>query len=316
MICCSLVAFMAFFVSRMANHKYHTVNRNLGYELHLYRIKDYFRSEPSGEWAARMLDVGWEEAMCTARVVQSTLFNYIYTDNNIRPVKWFSWPWWRDFHWINTQWFKPFRLVEEHNPKNYKESAKIYTWYDTKKLIGSESNYHPGNYLRNIHMILHAIGGFSVILVWAFYVYSVYLVLPDFGRSFLKILYLTEFGGFNLLFTLFFISQVRRHNSFRDILESSILSIQSSAVVWRIVTTCHILGKECAFYKNGSYMSYTRYTYGLAKEATNNFYRIHKWLAEWVECCEEKEKMERQFDQLFPREKEPPYLDYLPGFEP
>src|ERR1041385_3172482 len=39
--CNALLIFTLLAVARMANHKYSTMNRNLGYELHLNRLKDY-----------------------------------------------------------------------------------------------------------------------------------------------------------------------------------------------------------------------------------------------------------------------------------
>jgi hypothetical protein len=327
MICCTLVAFLMFMVSRMANHKYHTVNRNLGYELHLNRIKDYFPNEGPEKWSVKMLDVGWEEAMCAARVVQATLFNHIYTDKDIVLPKRIRPDPFLDLRWIRPHWLKPYHLKVDHNPKEYPESEndgkKLYAWYNTKELINSKKDYHPGNYLRNVHFILHGVGLFSIILIWGFYMEAYHITHPDLNNIFpikhlipLKTLYFIFFGLFNFLFTVFFLTQMWRQNSFREILESGILSIQSSAVVWRIVTTCHIIGKKFAFNKTKSYMSYTRYTYGLAGEAKENFYRIHKWLGELEACYNDAKKLNRKFDKLFPPNKEPQYFEYLPGHEP
>jgi len=44
----------------MVNHKYSTVNRNLGYELHLYRLKDYAKIG-NAKWAEKMLHIGWRK---------------------------------------------------------------------------------------------------------------------------------------------------------------------------------------------------------------------------------------------------------------
>jgi hypothetical protein len=322
MVCCTLVSLVMFMISRMANHKYHTVNRNLGYELHLHRLKDYFLKEHSEKWSAMMLDIGWEEAMCAARIVQATIFNSLYTDQVIRLPRSVSYRALLDLHWL-----RPYRLKPEHNSASYSETELdgkvIYTWYDTHKLIGNDYDYHPGSYLRNIHVILHSVGLLSVGLTWGFYSWAWHIDHPN-PWDFLSVKhalslkggYFIFFGLFNLMFTVFFITQARRQRSFRQILQSGLLSIQSSAVVWRIVCTCHILGKECAFYKNKSYMSYTRYTHDLACEAVKNFYRIHQWLADLEECHENTSKLNQKFDELFLQAKEPEYLEFLPGRDP
>ena len=322
MVCCTIVSCVMFMVSRMANHKYHTVNRNLGYELHLHRLKDYFLKEHSDKWSAMMLDIGWEEAMCAARVVQATLFNNLYTDRVLNLPRWVGYRGLLDLHWLRT-----YRVKPEHDPDSYPETElqrkSIYSWYDTRKLIGNDRDYHPGSYLRNIHVILHGVGFLSVGLIWGFYAWACHYGRLDSWQALqiinlfsLKGAYFALFGSFNLMFTVFFMAQARRQRSFRLILQSGLLSIQSSAVVWRIVCTCHILGKECAIYKNKSYMSYTRYTYGLAGEAVKNFYRIHQWLSELEECHADQRKMRQKFDELFPPGKEPQYLEFLPGQEP
>ncbi len=323
MLSCALVCWVIFIVSRTANHKYHTVNRNLGYELHLSRLKDYHLGrEESKKWSAMMLEIGWEEAMCAARVVQATLFNYLYTDQLFPLPKWVDYRALLDLHWLRT-----YRLKPEHKLKFYSQSElqgkAIYEWYNTHSLIGSDHDYHPGSYLRNIHVTLHTVGFVSIAMIWGFYFWLYQTIQSDpWQLSSIKHIfalkggYFALFGAFNFVLTVFFFTQVRRQRSFRQILQSEILSIQSAAVVWRIVCTCHILAKECAFYKNKSYMSYTRYTHGFALEARKNFYRIHQWLSEWEDCYNDPALLHRKFDELFPAADEPHYLEYLPGQEP
>ena len=58
-LCGTIIVFMFLVIVRMANHKYSTVNRNLGYELHLCRLKDYSRLGNDKEWVRKE----WVEKM-------------------------------------------------------------------------------------------------------------------------------------------------------------------------------------------------------------------------------------------------------------
>ena len=68
------------------------------------------------------------------------------------------------------------------------------------------------------------------------------------------------------------------------ILESGLLSIQSSAFVWRIVCICHLLAKSRSIKANRKDKQiYNGYTVELQKSALNlreNIHRIHLWLKE------------------------------------
>lgn len=77
--CGAIVTALLLLVAQMANHKYRTINRNLAYELHLYRLKDYAAATTQHPtWTQRMLDVGWEEGMCAWRIVQPTISDALY----------------------------------------------------------------------------------------------------------------------------------------------------------------------------------------------------------------------------------------------
>lgn len=321
-LCGVLVSCVTFIVSRMANHKYHTVNRNYGYELHLYRLKDYAEDDQKREWNEMMLQVGWEEAMCSVRVVQATLFNSIYSELRLPLKKWIPFRGFLDLHWLF-----PFYLQRKHRAKpsktNSSEVDQIYAWYDTHRLINNDYDYHPGSYLRNIHVILHSVGFLSIGLVWGLYIWAcnefefyVWDITSWDTLFSQKGMFCSLFLLFNVPLFIAFVAQWIRQRSFRQILQSGLCSIQSSAVVWRIVVTCHILAKECASHKNASYKLYTRYTYDFAKIAVKNLYRIHEWLREVEINHINPENMMKKYDELFPDEKKTKYLEWLPGYEP
>lgn len=295
-LCGSLVVFTLLVVLRMANHKYATVNRNLGYELHLHRIKDYARMGNMA-WALKMLEVGWEEAMCAWRVVQPTLFEHPYEESR-NP-------------------FQPHRARFGHRPEDQK-----YRWYDTRSLIGPEpggdsaasgavyqqpsagASYHPGNYLRNVQWFLHAVAGLSIGLMLYFYYLQ---VAPHYNPTVPAIQGTAGGGVLNqvvvpmlmiLGISMYWVTQWARHRSFRKLLESEFLSIQTCAVVWRVVVTCHILSSSFALRRHRSYKYYTRYTGGLALDFNRRFYCPHDWLRDWediVDCEAVYERLETMF---------------------
>ncbi len=69
-----LITMIIFSVSKIGIYKYETANRNFGYELHLSRIDTLAEnSNPTDEWKARYLKIGWEEAMRAYRIVKPTV---------------------------------------------------------------------------------------------------------------------------------------------------------------------------------------------------------------------------------------------------
>jgi|GEM_PF-3479438 len=252
-LCGSVLVFLTLAVVRMANHKYLTVNRNLGYELHLNRLKDYSQiGSPS--WRDKMLEVGWEEAMCAWRVSQATIFENIYEKTN---------------------------FMQQHRRKKEHLRNIEYCWYDTRSLLKKKGGaYHPGNYLRNVHWMLHAMGGFSIAVM--LYLYSLQLATSINNHTQLPLsekFNLVAIAVLMFAITIYFLAQINRQGSFRRILESEILSIQATAVVWRVVITCHILAVMCALRWHKSYQFYTQYCARLAVNFNLKPYEPHDWLA-------------------------------------
>lgn len=250
-LCGAMVVLILMAVVRMANHKYHTINRNLGYELHLYRLKDYSRIEGGNSartaWNKKFLDVGWEEAICAWRIVQPTIFDALYHSDKA---------------------LFPYRIRGHHRkfPK--------YRWYATNRLIKNGATYRPGNYLRNLHLLLHSCEFFSLIVMWGLLLSTVHYHQINLKQE----MTLIALSGLSLLVITRFLIERRT----RKILEGELLSIQSCAFVWRLVVTSHILAVECALGKYKSYQFYTRYLSLLALDITHsNFYGIHRWLARW-----------------------------------
>jgi hypothetical protein len=293
----AIVVFMLLSVVRMANHKYTTINRNLGYELHLNRLKDYAQIG-NERLRKKMLEIGWEEAMCAWRVAQTTMFEELYG---------------------STIFLIPHTVRRKHRGKDYR-------WYDTHDLLRKVKKtcqkrrwlhrllekmkriegptYHPGNYLRNIHWFLHALGGFSIFIMVYFYVLDVGkkpLIFDTLSSE--EQIRISVSGTIILVITLYFLTQIHRQASLRRILQSELLSIQSCAVVWRVVVVCQLLASSYAIRFQKSYRYYTIYTASLALHFNERFDEPHEWLNEW-EGCFGSEEMFAKLRNVLPSDEQ------------
>ncbi|HWC61486.1 MAG TPA: hypothetical protein VHC44_17470, partial [Verrucomicrobiae bacterium] len=290
--CNTLLIFLLLVIVRMANHKYSTINRNLGYELHLNRLKDY-AGVGNPDWARKMMDVNWEEAMCAWRFVQPSIFEKIYQssdkgfDDSLRPY---------------------IRKDEQCQPE-------LYYWYETNALMPEGGSYHQGRYLHNIHRFLNTVGGFSLITMASFLAYKFlrFCVAAPSGYDFY--FGLSKFAFVAVMFggiSYYYCSQVRRQTGIREILEGGILSIQSCAVVWRIVVTCHILGSLYPLSKNKGYYHYTTYTSALGLNFIGEYFnQPHDWLSKWETLYGTPELRKALHDLLHEVKPRPFKLDYL-----
>ncbi len=106
-------------------HKYHTANRNHGFELYLRHAAQCRSSLSESEWPDWSKPIGWEEAMRAWRVVQATFFEKLYCP---RPYP----NWLRGKVRIDTRkkWFEPDELVKEN------------------------ATYHAGSYLGTVQLFL------------------------------------------------------------------------------------------------------------------------------------------------------------------
>lgn len=286
--CNAILVFMLMVVIRIANHKYATINRNLGYQLHLNRLKDY-ASVGNPKWAKKMMAVDWEEAMCAWRFVQPAIFEKVYGNSDV------------GFY----QAFRPYT----RNPDQCRPD--LYYWYETEALIADKGSYHQGKYLHNIHRFLNTVALFSLLVTWIFLLYQVIeliftsLNIPGAVLT-LRILQLAGIAAVSFLITYYCWSQIRRQNGYREILEGGLLSIQSCAVVWRVVVTCHILGSSWALsQKNqdgtncGSYRYYTTYTSAMGVDfAGKSFNDPHNWLSQWEQCFDKPEFLAKIGEKL------------------
>ncbi len=271
LLCASVISVLMC-ISRIGYHKYSTANRNYGYELHINRSYDYEK------WYGKKLEskirkVGWEEAMCAWRIVQPIIFEKIYRV-------------WRLIHFL-----LPLPVVERHF------ESEEYHWWNTKYLMNSNENgkphkgnnslpYHPGRFLRNTQVLIHTICAAIYVIFTISYI-SVFFSVCEFalskigGLPRIAVLLIHIYIGlcFFLLWfylTLYFVLTVIRHHSRRRILENGLLSIQSCAVVWRLVVIAHLKALEEGFSSNNDYQGYTKRLAQNACLIRSNLFTIHK----------------------------------------
>jgi len=228
-------------VCRMGLFKYGTANRNYGFELYASR-EERVRKTASYKFLPE-----WEEALFAWRIIHPTLFRRIYItpEDDSRAVHLKN----IGFGWINS--FRPgyYKLKEEIERADDKckwfmpEYMVRHSFADAK----SKPVYHAGNYIRTI---------FSVLLLSQFFL-TVPLLL-----SFVENITVTApvIWLLSIIMIIFRDSQVRRR---RKILEDELLSIHSSAIVWKEVVYAH----QEASKKSGD--NYETYISELSNRAIN-----------------------------------------------
>jgi hypothetical protein len=235
------VVVMLIALARMGAHKYTSVNRNCGYELHLQRTR---RLPDGGEnvWKKEWRDLGWEEAMRAWRIVQTTIYYYIY-----EPGEW-----------------KP-----ENLNKNLRGSNDL--WFQTPDNVrkaGEGAVYYSGTYLKTSLEVIY------IVIVLSFIppiitVVQLYLKHGIGFRTTATTLSILTFG----LLCLFKILKIERR---RVVLEDGLLSIHSCAIMWHAVVVAHFRAVADAGGKDGS-----EYLQALATQALHlrkDINTIYDWI--------------------------------------
>jgi RNAse (barnase) inhibitor barstar len=258
-ILCGVIILVLMRILRIGFHKYSTANRNYGYVLHLDRTFDYENDATSLDYEDRVRGIGWEEAMCAWRVIQPILFEEVY---KLRTVK--------------ERVFFPFVGIERHPTLEYR-------WWNTELLMNSEGDlsnhsindrllYHPGSYLEKTQRLIH----FICIVVYFVFTLSYYFerncMYDLVSLSIRKPLFFVLYALAWFLSLFWFIAQILRQQKLRRILERGILSIQSSAVVWRLVVVSHLKVVEGL----RGYRGYTRLLAEKADLIRLNLEKIHE----------------------------------------
>jgi hypothetical protein len=147
-----------------------------------------------------MRQVGWEEAMRAWRVVQPTIFKYVY----------------------NTFRLLPNTLKRQHYNQKY-------LWFDPDKLSAPNASYYAGSYLSVINTILHSLALLSSIpLFFMIFQLDAENILPWRTGILFPITILVAIGY-----------RFARDYARVKILESGLLSIHSCSIMWQAVIVAH-----------------------------------------------------------------------------
>lgn len=239
------VVVMLIALARMGAHKYTSVNRNCGYELHLQRTR---RLPDSGEnvWKKEWRDLGWEEAMRAWRIVQATVYRYVY---------------------------KPGEWKLENLPKDWRGRKDL--WFQTADNVssaGGEAVYYSGSYLKT-----------SLEIIYVVIVLSFIPPIVTVGQLYLKqgVGFRTAvISLFTLATALLCVLKIRKIERRRVVLEEGLLSIHSCAIMWHAVVVAHFRAVADPEEKTER-IDGSKYMHNLAVEALDlrkNIEDIYDWI--------------------------------------
>lgn len=264
---CLVIILVIIRIVEIGIHKYSTANRNYGYVLHLDRTYDYEQITSRDDLEEKIRQVGWEEGMFAWRIIQPIISEEIYKQRT--KIERFCFPFLfteRDkyrtskYHWWNTE-----HLINETVDR--KLSGK-----KTKMM-----SFHPGSYLQKTQRLMH------ILCMFVFAVFSIsYLTECICFHKWLNekfnwiayqnIIILLVYFLIWLFFLLLLLHTMIRQRERRHILEKGLLSIQSCAVVWRLVILAHLKTVE----EGTSYKGYTLRLVDNANIIIDNLHSIHE----------------------------------------
>lgn len=228
--------------TRIMLHKYGTANRNLGYELHLERSKNFPKLyESKSVWNDDYQHIGWEEAMRAWRIVQATVFEAV--------------------------------CKKRYNKYKVDVKKMKYPWFDIKRLIGygEGASYYAGSFLRRSVSVLNALMLFSLFPLLLF-------ILKEWGNwTNVGIGSMTIVLGMIYTIHTLIYSHYRLYQ-----LESGILSIASCGIIWHAVILAHYRAlerrEECTDHDRTRENGYAYNVSVLAKSLANSVDNIHDWI--------------------------------------
>jgi hypothetical protein len=268
------LAILLITIARIGTHKYESANRLAGYELHLQRVARYPCSPIQG-WHPTMRTMGWEEGMRAWRIVQGTVFSFLYVHGNLRSAspqqsvfqEFWSWAKNLVFFWkVDHRRTHLIRSDGTQIPQNEE------WWFETRSHLRTGMAYHAGGYMQTL---LHLLGltalicvGFAIAASWQLYSRSC-------ERT--DIAYFVVVLGFSYwTFARFFQARSRR-----KLLEEGLLSINSCAVLWQVITCAHFWTlHELSERTQNKFTSYENYSRTLGEKAVrfcDKIDRIYEW---------------------------------------
>jgi hypothetical protein len=257
------VAVVVALVCRIAIFKYTTANRNLGYQLHLERLKAYERFDSTV--AARVESLrrmGWEEALQAWRIVHATTYAAIYTVPSpgtgrarfdlrryVDPA----------MHRVRDDILQRVdreRAAAESSDPAAWSGPGACEWWNPRKLAALDDSrtlvagYDPGSDLKDLLKVLNGMQwALYLCLWWPLTTFALDGVHGLVGGAYIMLLLLFGLAlGFQQLWTF------RRC----AILEDGLLSVHPCATTWTAVAIAHVVAA------GGNTQPYARYTERLA----------------------------------------------------
>jgi len=261
-------------IAQIGTHKMHTANRLNGYELHIQRIRRYCMSGAPG-WRNRMRDIGWEEALRAWRIVQPTVFEYLYVYGNLRhrPRASGGRPFLRRIREFFLFWTVDRLRKSYMNSRGEKIFPPKDKWFETRSHLEAGMSYFAGGYLRTILSLVN----FAALICVAIVLMTIYRMFTHVGstcesKAVAIVISIVIYGIFGNLF---------KSRSRRILLEEGFLSINSCAVMWQITVHLHFV--TLAELADGdrfvSYKMYSRTLGKHAKEFADNVFNLYEWYA-------------------------------------
>jgi hypothetical protein len=262
-------------VSRTVVHKLGTINRNLGYELHLQRSRR-LREEPFG-WHHRYRLIGWEEAMRAWRIIQATIFARLCRETTwLRGLGTYRPRYRPETVHKNGKycWYHVPTLVDEAAAvyegtptaeTSYAEGpvrgvSRLFAWW-TSPTNAPIARYHPGNYVAKMLSLVH----WMMLVCLAPQAWALIAFARQPALELYATIALLAVSGAAI--ALWWARDVVR----LDQLERGVLSIHSCAVVWQAVVTAHyraLLARGRARYDSSAPITASNgYTFQVARQA-------------------------------------------------
>lgn len=264
-------------IASIGIHKYTSANRIAGYELHLQRVARYPDSTIPG-WHPAMREMGWEEALRAWRIFQATVMNFLYEHGNLstaspRPsaIKRIG----RALHRVLFFW----RVNGRQTPligsdkKEIAQPPNDEWWFETRSHLGKGMAYSPGGYIQTLLNVIYLTAG---VCVGFALIASVQLIHSAGGWGIAYSLIVFPFAYWTL-------AHYVRSSSRRLLLEEGLLSINSCAVLWQVISCAHFWTLHDLSKKNEHGLtSYANYSATLGKKAVGFCDKIdnpYEWYA-------------------------------------
>lgn len=248
---------MLMLICRIGIFKYTTANRNLGYELHLDRLRKYVQVNSDDlyvkERVGKLEDMGWEEAVRAWRVVQASIFAKIYNVPQIKGDCSGFWPSFLDPKLYTLKgkardldsWAQDLRSTLRTSPRH----DGPYAWWNQRKLTDLYergeivSHFYAGSFLRDVLFALFLMQcSLFALFCWSGIAWVWNMKSQPFRWIYIVNICVVVFGILAGAAIVWY--RHKRITRRRVILEEELCSIHSCAITWGAVAIVHFAAAE------------------------------------------------------------------------